>query len=253
MTTENKNPITLGKDPIHQATFEIRFHSDAGGTAELLPGLLFSSLEGAYSSVETLPAGEMPKAFRDQLPNAAYVGLKRLVGAGTYLSIAERSIAVEVLRPYWGWDKFSTLIFKVVAAATGTDLIGEIERVSLRYQNLLTTKENLHDFSGLHLEISIADYQLRNGGFQLRVEVEHDQCLSIINVAGSANFSQVVEEKKINTVGLLLDIDTIKQGPFPSFATDYKTIIGQVHEAEKNVFFSMLKKETIDQLKPVWD
>ena len=253
MTTERKYPRKLRKDSIIESIFEVRFKSVVSGVADLFPGILYPILKGHYEKVEALPAGEIPRAIRDQMPNSAYQGIRRLVGKGTNLDIAEQAIAVHVLKPYWGWDRFKPLIFEVISAINETKLVDEVERISLRYQNILTTQENPNDTSGLELQIAVADYKLRDGGFRLRAEVEHRECTSVIQVAGSAQAVVTIDGEKTATEGLLLDIDTIKFGPFPMFWTEYQQIVESVHDAEKEVFFSLLKDETINQMEPVWE
>lgn len=251
MAIEKKHPKALRKDPIIEATFEVRFKPAVSGLGDLLPGALYPHLQDRYERVEALPAGEIPKAIRDQMPNSAYQGTKRLVGKGTSLNIADQSISVGVLKPYWGWEQFRPLIFQVISAINETKLVGEVERMSLRYQNLLTTQDNPNDFSGLQLQISVADYQLRDGGFRLRAEVERMGCVSVIQVVGSAQAVTSVDGEKNATTGMLLDIDTIKFAPLPNFWTEFQEIVESVHDAEKDVFFSLLKDETINQMDPV--
>lgn len=251
MATEKKRPKALRKDPIIEATFEVRFKPAVSGLADLLPGALFPQLKDRYERVEALPTGEIPKAIRDQMPNSAYQATKRLVGKGTNLNIADQSISVGVSKPYWGWKRFRPLIFQVISAINETSLVGEVERISLRYQNLLTTQDNPNDFSGLHLQISLADYQLRDGGFRLRAEVERMGCVSVIQVVSSAQAVTSVDGEKTATTGVLLDIDTIKFAPLLNFWTEFHEIVDSVHDAEKDVFFSLLKDETINQMDPV--
>ncbi len=253
MVTDKRHPKALRKDPIIEATFEVRFKPAVSGLGDLFPGALYPRLKDHYERVEALPAGEIPKAVRDRMPNSAYQGTKRLVGDGTALNIADQSIAVLVSKPYWGWERFRPLIFQVISTVNETGFVGEAERISFRYQNLLTTKENPNDFSGLQLQISVADYQLRDGGLRLRAEIEHAGCVSIIQVVGSAEAVTLVEGKKKATTGMLLDIDTIKFAPLPNFWTRFQEIVENVHIAEKEVFFSLLKGETIEQMDPVWE
>jgi len=253
LTTEKKRPRALRKDPIFKATFEVRFKTDTPGIGDLLPGLLYPHLKDRYERVEALPSGELPKVVRDQLPNALYQGTKRLVGKGTNLNIGERAIAVDVMKPYWGWNRFSGLIFDVIKAISETDLVGEAERASLRYHNVLTTQENLDDISGLELEITLADYKLRDTGLQLRAEIADGGYITIVQVGSGAVANLVVDGKHTSVVGLLLDIDTIREPPLPTFWTDYKSIVEDIHNTEKEVFFSLLKDETINQMDPVYD
>ena len=142
---------------------------------------------------------------------------------------------------------------QVILAIIETKLVGDVERTSLRYQNVLTTQKNPNDFSGLHLQIEVAGYQLRDGGFRFRAEVERMECVSVIQVAGSTQAVVSIDGEKTAATGLLLDIDTIRFGPLPTFWTEYQQIVESVHDAEKEVFFSLLKDETINQMEPVWE
>ena len=76
-------------------------------------------------------------------------------------------------------------------------------------------------------------------------------CVSVIQVVGSAQAVTSVDGEKNATTGMLLDIDTIKFAPLPNFWTEFQEIVESVHDAEKDVFFSLLKDETINQMDPV--
>lgn len=232
----------------------MRFKTNTNGLADLLPGLLYPHLKSRFDAVESLPSGEIPKTIREQMPNAPYQATKRIIGKGANLNIAEHAFVVEVKKPYWGWRKFSSLIFEVISAVNKTDLVSDVERSSLRYQNVISTKDDPNDLSGLKLEINVADHQISGHGFQLRAEIEHnnEECMSVIQVKGDATASYLIDGKKSISKGLLLDIDTMKFTQLSNFWKDYEGIVDSIHKAEKEAFFSLLKPETIELMEPIW-
>ncbi|MPY74915.1 MAG: TIGR04255 family protein [Alphaproteobacteria bacterium] len=253
MRTDKRHPKALRQDPIVKALFEVRFKSDVGALADLLPGLLYSALRDRFAKVETLPPSELPKAVRAQLPNAPYQGLKRLVGKGINLSIAEQAFVVEMIRPYWGWERFSELLYGVISAVKQTGIIGEVERTSIRYQNILTGQSDPADLSGLDVDIRVGNYKLLGSGLQLRVETESNGHRTIIQLTGGATATVSNEGKKAALTGLLIDVDTLKIGPIPSFWNDYREIVDRLHDTEKDIFFSLLNDETVKLLDPIWE
>lgn len=247
----SRHPRRLKHDPIVTALFEVRFMPTSDDADELLPGLLYEPLRADFERVERTPASDIPKVVRNQMPNGSYQATRRLVGNGVNLNIAERSLVVEVFRPYWGWNRFRSLIFRVLQAAKQTELVGVAERTSLRYQNILTRHGESSDISPLNLSIQLAHYPIGGDGFRLRTQIPAGEYITIVQIATGAQATLTIRGVPTKITGLLVDIDTIRPAP-PRFWDNFEPTIEQLHTEEKNVFFNVLKNEAIEAMEPEW-
>lgn len=246
-------PVALDKDPIASAIFEIRFSSSVNGVADILPGLMFQKLGDRYPRAVTLPAGEIPAALRGQLPNSEYQSVKSLVGNRTSINFAERSLTVEVLRPYWGWKKFKILICEILEAVRDTGLVSRVDRCSLRYINVLDgIGSNI--FDALKVSGSVGDFKIGENGFHLRVETElTDGLIAIVqlNSSASVDIRDDISAERLN--GILLDVDCVYSGQLENFWSEFSRVIEMIHDQEKRVFFGMLNESTLKVFGPKWE
>ncbi|MER9939026.1 TIGR04255 family protein [Mesorhizobium sp. M0011] len=249
-----KLPVALHKDPIANAVFEIRFSSDVTGISDILPGLMFSKLRGRYDRVITLPAGEMPPALRAQLPNSEYQSVKSLVGKRTSINFAERSLVVELVRPYWGWKAFKELICEVLGTVRDTELVSKVERCSIRYTNVLEGTGSNSVFDALNVSGTVGDFKIKEDGFHLRVEtLLDDGILAIIQVANSAMVEIQDAISHVKLSGILLDVDCILSSSLDNFWQEFPDLIEMIHSGEKRVFFGMLNDKTLQAYGPKWE
>ncbi|UCI24615.1 TIGR04255 family protein [Mesorhizobium sp. B2-8-5] len=251
-----KLPVALDRDPIGNAIFEIRFSTPlASGVSDLLPGLMFRRLNKRYSKAVTLPAGEIPLAIRSQLPNSEYQAVKSLQGDRKSLNFAERSLTVEVVKPYPGWKEFKALISEALDTIRETGIVSKIERCSLRYINVLQGEgvpSNV--FDALNITGDVGKFPIAENGFHLRVETPlADGLLAIIQLFSSANIEVRNGDSVESMDGIMLDIDCLHTGVFDNFLSDYSGVIEEIHTQEKRVFFSMINDATLKAFGPRWE
>jgi hypothetical protein len=103
-----KIPVSLKKEPLLEAIWEIRFSSDKPSVAELLPGMLFSSnsLPQKYGNIVRLPAADIPAAITEQDQSLRYVPKIRLENGNQAVQIGEHVVSLNCRRPYSGWSIF---------------------------------------------------------------------------------------------------------------------------------------------------
>ena len=54
---DNKIPVSLKKEPLLEAIWEIRFSAAKSSIADLLPGMLFKALPGRYGNYRQIACG----------------------------------------------------------------------------------------------------------------------------------------------------------------------------------------------------
>jgi uncharacterized protein (TIGR04255 family) len=238
-TADPRIPTALERDTIAESIFEIRFETKLPDVGELLPGMVYPHLKKDYPTLTRLPIGELPKAVRKQQANLAYTALQRLQGDRRSVSLGDQVISLSVIRPYPGWEGFRDLIEEVVRAAKATDLISSVTRVALRYSNIVQLGPNAYDLSPLDVRLEL----------NIRAEITRNGCTSIVQVGSNATASV---EGKDPLVGVLLDVDTQQPGPFSDFWSEYPSIVDNIHRTEKEIFFGLLRDESIKELGPRW-
>ena len=131
----DKLPIKLGKEPLIDAVFEVRFTGTASAS-DVLPGFLFGRLEGE-KSLERLPTANLPKPVRDADPNLHFAPLTRLRWNNFVISISDRSLLVGCTIPYLGWVAFKPAILQIIHTIHEIGIIKNVNRFSVKYTDII--------------------------------------------------------------------------------------------------------------------
>src|SRR5947208_14988444 len=97
-------PNQLGKSPLVEAIFEMRFEAAAPAAGDLLPGLLYSAMKNQYPQVIPLPLGSIPREIRDKTADLLYQPSHRLANGAHSIQVGDRVLTVNALA-YPGWAK----------------------------------------------------------------------------------------------------------------------------------------------------
>ena len=157
-------------------------------------------------------------------------------------------MSISLSRPYRGWSFFRGLIVRCLIALQQTGYLGSVERCSLKYTNLFTEGSGPDDLSQLKVEGSLNGWKLGGPGTLIRTEVAHRECKSIVQVLTRTNI-KTVDGSDPEACGVLLDIDTIREGT-PHLTNAGATMADLIHDAAKDIFFSLLTEETLQKLGP---
>lgn len=243
-----KLPIKLGKEPLVEATFEMRFTSRLPAS-NLLPGVLFGGLSGD-KSLERLPVANLPEQIRVADVNLLYAPLIRVHWTNKFvLLIGDRSLGVGCKLPYPGWAEFKPSIIKVVELLQSTDIVEAVERCSIKATNVMPSSLGAPKDIVIS-ELTISSHNIFDHNFQVRVEVKEDQLVHIVQIAAEG---KAALPDGTNRVGMIIDIDTISdldKMPKSSFATFLPNHLELLHDKNKQMFFSCLRKEALEKLEP---
>lgn len=239
-------PTALGKSPLLEALFEIRFQASRPAAGDLLPGILFSSLQDQYPEVISLPLARVPRDLRENDVNFLYQPSHQLVGRNASIQIGDRVLALAV-QIYPGWPKFKMLAEQLVGSGEKTGLIENVERYSFRYINVIPVKAKYSQLQSLNAKIEFGEAPVLERGFQLRAEFDDEGFTSIVQVVPNS-IAQLVGGEEVT--GLIIDIDTQKSSDDVNFFENKSQLLEDGHNALKRLFFSLISDQTLLQLDP---
>ena len=242
----NHLPKKLNKEPLLQALFEIRFTANTSAST-VLPGLLFSKLEGDKVT-EQLSTAQIPIEIRSQDPNLQFVPISRLIWNNFHINIGDKNLSIGSPSSYLGWENFKKSILQIIEILDASDIIQSVERYSLKYINLIPFSDNKKPISLINIDIYIAEKQVANEFFQLTIERNKDSLINIINIISSAKTPLAGGSFKH---GIIIDIDTIAiiDSPINKVIENLE----KTRQINKQTFFELLTEETLNFLEPVYD
>ena len=171
-----------------------------------------------------------------------------LVGDRRIVIIGDRSLAVSVETPYPGWNEFKELITFVWNLTKDGGVIGDVERVSIKYTNLLEAPLNTDHFALLNVRVELADKFLTVEPCQLQTEIKAGPQVTLVNLISQGTASN--SKDGTTRDGAVLIVDSILNGPLVDFWEKMSEYLEQVHSAEKSAFFDLLSKDTLNRYEP---
>lgn len=235
-------PVKIEVCPIVDSVVELRFEPSTYPNAVF--GLVYNALEGEFQKVEKLPILQIPEQFREADENFTFKPQYRLVDDNFTIQVGPKVIGISSKLPYTGWDQFSTKIFNVFSKLFQSKICKTSLKLGVRYTNFF--EEEI--FSNINLDINISDEQIKYKNTLLRTEINKQGYTNILQVSNNA------EQKIENEVktGSILDIDTQLNLANYDFQSNYKELINNGHQIEKDLFFSLLREEFLKKLKPIY-
>jgi uncharacterized protein (TIGR04255 family) len=226
-------PKKITPDPIIDSVVEFRFSSPH--QREKLVTLLFNHFSSEFPSFrEFLPPVGFPSEYttRVSLQNVDFT-----------VNIGPNVLSFGCAKDYKGWLLFSKMVKTNMENLSNLGLIGDIERVGLRYINFF--KNVMLVSQNINLDISFMGregYKTRTTS--LRTELQK----------GIFSFNVIVADNIVhnNVPGAILDVDVsaVVTGKFSSATMN---IIERAHVEEKLIFYSLLKAEFLNTFKPEYD
>jgi uncharacterized protein (TIGR04255 family) len=244
-----KLPKKLGRPPVVEAVFEMRFQAGAP-LSNILPGLALTQLKA--DRIEKLPAAELPEVIRNSDPNLRYAPLVRAHWENFLILAGDQSAGLACKTPYGGWTAFKDAILKVARLIAEVGIVQTIERFSMKYTNII--------FSELGKAPEVVKFALRLGKhdaakhlFSIRAEIPRNGMLCIVQIAADA---AVTLPDHTTRTGVLVDIDTVRMNlavPFSTFIDTLADGVEQLHTETKAMFFECIKPDALKKLDPRYD
>lgn len=236
----DKLPISISPCPIIEAIFELRFSSSFPGDA--IFGIVYNQFKDEFQTVEQLPVLQLPAIVRDKDPNLKFTPYYKIKNNNFIIQIGPNVFSLANLKDYCGWVNFSEKILYTYNKLSELKLIGKQLRTALRYINLFPDV-NIYEKSNLCIQLT--NQRLSKHQINFTAEFPYDQGVSNLRLI---NFAEVLFDNKIMR-GSIVDIDTqVHHDRFNNF----KEAIECAHTAEKALFFSLLEKEFLSSLNPIY-
>lgn len=237
----DKLPLFINPCPIIEAIFEIRFESTLPGDA--IFGIVYNQFKDEFQNVEQLPVLQLPAAIRAQDPNLKFTPHYKIKRDNFIIQIGPNVFSLANIKEYCGWDNFSKKIFNTYSKLSALNLISKQFRTALRYINILPA---INIFENTNLNIKLNDEQLCGNKINFNAEIPYKHGTSNLKLI---NFAEVMFENQA-IQGSIVDIDThVNLDDFPSF----EKAIECAHTAEKKLFFSLLDKNFLSSLNPIYE
>lgn len=243
---EQKLPVSLGRSPLVESIFEIRFEPTIAAAGDLLPGILFSKLKDSFPNVEPLPISNVPRSIRDQDPALVFQPSHRLTGSNMIVQVGDRVLSLSA-QEYPGWLSFKSAIENLLNATIETGFIGAVLRYSFRYINLIPRIDGIPEMSLLNVDLEISGNPPQERGFQMRFEQDSEGFTTIIQIAPQ---SAIQHPNTPPTSGILVDVDTQMPNPSPEFLMAASDLLDSCHIAVKKAFFSIVSTQALQDMEP---
>jgi uncharacterized protein (TIGR04255 family) len=238
-------PARISPAPIVEAIFELRYTPTVA--PEDILAAVSETLGRFYSSLTPLPLSQLPEAIRTQDPNLAFQATHQLQQGHHLLKLGPRTITFNSVKQYDGWPEWSAFINLVMENLEDTRVIGQVERLGLRYVNLF--RHPILD--RLQVDFEIHGNDVSGLCSQYRAEIPDSGVLKVLQL--SNNVPVRIDQDTIT--GSILDIDCLQVvnldgAPFyPAVAT----YADHLHLKAKELFFSLLKPEFLEALDPEYE
>ena len=238
-------PIRLRPDPLVSSTVELRFEPLLDRKAVV--GAVYYKLREQFPVLETLTTEALPEALRPSGPDFCYRPQVRASNDQFRVYLAEQSITVGVVGTYPGWQAFSDTIQDVLRQVHGLGVVGEVQRLGLRYVSFFEGNA----LPGFKLTLNLPGHdgqQLPSSVLMRLPAVGCEHLLQLANFIDRSQASGLPAEAGI--VGTVVDIDTEPTQPPTDFFTQPAHWLDLLHLAEKELFYGLLTDEFLHTLHP---
>ena len=247
-------PTKLGKEPLIDAVFELRFSTSAPAV-NIIPGALYSQLSGIGQvvTIEKLPISQIPETIRQADPNLKFLPVVKLDWQNYFILIGDSSICVSCKLPYPGWKLFRTAIAYIVGEVAKIGIVNAIERYSLKYVDIVPITEITRQIDGLNWDVRVGGHVLRAEVANIRVEIPRGNYLHLVSIQ-TAGVAEISGRPRVE--GVVVDVDSIckvAELPLAQFIKDISDRLDGIHAENKAMFFECLTPATLEELEPSYE
>ena len=241
-----RQPVKITPDSLKDTIVAFNFLSDL--PPEVLPGFLYQVLPKDFTYLQQAPSVGSIKV--DTL-NSIQLGVSKSIQfANETLTVQlnKNMLIFNLVDEYLGWEKYSKCFFDIIQMLFDNKCLKSIKRIGVRYISEYPNK-SLSDI--LKEKPSIKTPYGDGMNITHRVEVRKDNYSIVLSLADKIMKPNSSESE--NEYSSLIDIDVFKlfSSPILGFE-EVKRLTSEFHGIEKDVFFSILKKEFIESLNPVY-
>lgn len=233
-------PRKISPCPIVEAMVELRFTPNVPPDAVF--GVVYNVIINSYGKLESLPILQLPEALRTKDPNLIYKPTHKFTNSNFVIQLGPRVITFSNINEYVGWDIYSKKFLELLNIINKLKLINNSELLILRYIDFFET--NIYD--NLNLQITLNNYPLNSLSKNINTEIQENSYIHTIRLSDKA----IIDMKIKKLTGSIIDITTQLNLTDVTFFDSCETILNEIHDKQKILFFSLLKDEFILSLNP---
>jgi uncharacterized protein (TIGR04255 family) len=234
-------PTSISPCPIIEAIMDIWFKTEE--PPEAVIGLVYHRLIRDFPTMTKLPSAFIPEIARDANPSLAHQADYKFERKGLAVLVGPKNVAVGMLGEYPNWPKLSQEFREALQAIEDTGLRIHPERFGLRYINFFSGDI----FPKLKLEFALANETLVGQGTFFKIVIPGDRCDLLLQVGKDMQFPNRPLDP-----GSVIDIEAFVSNPAMTngFSKAVAQFLEIAHDAEKKLFFSLVRKEFLETLNP---
>jgi uncharacterized protein (TIGR04255 family) len=231
-------PKEITPSPILFATVEIRYTS-----TNISESLLSEFYPLLGNDLPKIRNSNIPAELKEKNVSLRFTPDFNLSNDDFSVAFGTNSIAFGIVNGYKLWDNYYSFIKNQLEKISQTQLVKNINRISLRYASLF---EDINSF-----EKSLKYYpRLEVPGFTENVEIFRTKLSNanntnfLVQLAPNAN----VARDNIQKTGVYIDIDASKDISLESIDNTLIDLIDKLHTEEKELFFNLLDNNFLANL-----
>jgi len=234
-----KLPKKITPCHIKDAIIELRFETSMPPDA--IFGVIYQEIKDDFPKMEKLPITQLPEQMRKDI-NLIYKAYYKLTNKNLVLRVGPQMVAVSNIEEYVGWNNFSKKFYKCYAKIEKLKIIDKIVRIGMRYIDFY----EFDIFGKINLNINKENQPLQSNDIFIRTLLERGKYKQTLHISNNAEMQLKLGLKK----GSVIDIDTCIENGNDNFKNNIKKLIEEEHVAQKELFFSLLKPEFLQELNP---
>lgn len=241
-----KLPTRLASEPIVEVVSEVRFAAEGDAAVNLLPGILHAQF-GPFDQQGRIFPVSFPAEMLAADPSLAFRAQVAMSKGNRIIQVGPRVVSVALRAPYPGWSEFCAFICQVFDVVCAQSFIHSFEWLSLKYLDVIAFEGESPTLGWLDVDLSLCGSRIDRQPNAMRVEQVDGPVTTVVQITLPVQAHQADQPDK---TGLLLDVDTIHREQFADFPNQYREVLNQLHQRNKQQFFSLLTDETEGRLEP---
>lgn len=239
-------PTRLASEPIVEVVSEVRFDAAGDSAVSLLPGIFHEKFGPFEQQGRTFPGG-LPSELVLADPSLAFRPHVAMSSGNRIIQVGPKVVSVSFRAPYPGWTDFSAFVRQVFDVVSSQPFIRAFDWVSLKYIDVISFEGERPTLAWLNAEVGLGGNRIDEQPSSVKVEYSEGAVTTVVHIASPVQTQQPDQDVR---TGLLLDVDTIHREQFGDFKGQYGKLLEQLHDRNKQQFFSLLSEETKERLGP---
>jgi uncharacterized protein (TIGR04255 family) len=236
-------PVRIDPCPIVEAAVEMRFVSSEPWRN--MPGLLAPRLRKRYPESKELRLFQLPEAIRQQEAGFTYQPLVKYDGADFLIHFGPRVLTLNTrMQQYPGWPRIREELLWLWKEVADAGFVQEGERLGVRYIDFFA--EDI--FSLVVLQASVGGQEIVGVEQNFSVVAPWDNATARLVLTNGAFLNDGHEKRR----GSVLDLEVWQALTSDDVFAGARMQVERLHEANKKLFFGLLKPDFLASLNPTY-